>query len=274
MTDDRSSDLSGYDGRIAVLGAGVMGGAVLSGMLAAGLSAERVVVADAAEEIRRAWSEQGIEVAEGVDAVQGADIVLVAVKPHLVVEVLKDVADSIDGVVVSLAAGVRVDTMEEALGEGAAVMRVMPNTPALVGEGMFVITPNGRCSDTQVDTVTTLLRACGETEVVPESQQDVATALSGSGPAYLFYVADALIDGGVLEGLSRPVATRLVEQTLYGAASMLRDGDTPAAILRERVTSPGGTTAHALRALDEGAVRHHLSKAVSAGASRATEMGG
>ncbi|WP_052466131.1 pyrroline-5-carboxylate reductase [Mobilicoccus massiliensis] len=275
MTTD-TPDLSDFDGRIVFLGAGVMGGAVLSGLLEAGLPPEHVTVTDPSEEARARWSERGVEAtADNETAVEGADIVVVALKPYLVAEVLDEVAGSLgrDTVVVSLAAGVTLATLQEHAGAQLPVVRVMPNTPALVGEGMFVVSPGAHCTDEQVATVDRLLQACGHTEVVAESMQDAATGLSGSGPAYVFYVADALIEAGVLEGLSRPVATRLAEQTLLGAATMLRDGDTPAAILREQVTSPGGSTAAALRALDRGAVRYHLIEAVGAATRRSAELG-
>ncbi|MDO5627669.1 MAG: pyrroline-5-carboxylate reductase, partial [Mobilicoccus sp.] len=256
------------------VGAGVMGGAVLRGMVAAGMPTDRLVVSVSSEKSAQAWREEGIEVAGNAEAARGADIVVVGVKPYAMADVVAEVAGEIDGVVVSLAAGVRLETLAEAAGAGVAVMRVMPNTPALVGEGVFTLTPGEHCTDAQIEAVTALLSSCGLVERVPESLQDATSALSGSGPAYLFYVADALVEGGVFEGIPRPLATRLAVQTLLGAATMLSEGDVPAAALREQVTSPGGSTARALRALDEGAVRHHLSRAVSAAAAHAARMGG
>ena len=269
-------DLSGFDGTVAFLGAGNMGGAVLGRLLAAGLPAERVRVTDPAEPTRARWAEKGVSTgSDNVEAVRGASVVVLAVKPYLVADVLEEIADELggDSIVVSLAAGVTLATLESHAGEGVPVVRVMPNTPALVGEGMFVVTAGHDCSREQLDLVDTLLRACGRTEIVPESHQDAAGAVSGSGPAYVFYVADALAEGGVLEGLPRDLAVRLAAQTLLGAARMLLESGESASTLREQVTSPGGSTAAALRVLDEGAVRHRFSAAVSAAAARAAEMG-
>lgn len=279
MSSDQHSpdvDLTGHEGRVAVLGGGVMGGAIASGLLAAGLPPDRLVVADADEGVRRTWSERGTGTADdNASAADGADVVVVAVKPYAVAEVLDGIAEVLTdaSLVVSVAAGVTLATLTAHAGDGIPVVRVMPNTPALVGEGMFVLSAADTCPAERVEEVEHLLSACGRTETVPESQQDVTTAVSGSGPAYLFYVADALIEGAVLEGMPRPVAARLVAQTLLGAATMLRDGDQPAALAREGVTSPGGTTAAGLRELDAGAVRYHLGRAVSSAARRSAELG-
>lgn len=277
MTTTDPVDLSSFDGRIAFLGAGVMGGAILSGLLAAGLPPGSVVTTAASEKRRQKWADQGVEaMADNRAAASGADIVVLGVKPYAIADLLDEIAPALgdEVVVVSLAAGVTIATLEEHAGTGVPVMRVMPNTPALVGEGMFVLTGGSHCSDEQTSRVESLLGACGRTEVVGESQQNAASALSGSGPAYVFYAIDALIEGAVLQGLPRPVATRLATQTLFGAATMLTETDTPPATLREQVTSPGGSTAAALRALDAGAVRYHLGEAVGAAVRRSGELGG
>lgn len=276
MTES-ATPASDFDGTVAFLGAGVMGGAVLSGLLAGGLPTERAIATDPSEQTRARWEERGVRaISDNVEAVRDADVVFLAVKPYAAAGVLDEVAAELkDGtLVVSIAAGVTIDTLEEHAGEGVPVVRVMPNTPALIREGMFLISAGRHCTQEQVDLVESLLTLCGRTEVVEEKQQNVGTALSGSGPAYLFYVADALVEAAVLEGMTRPVATRLVEQTLYGSAALLREGDTPASILREQVTSPGGSTAVALRALDAGAVRHHLGEAISTATRRNEELGG
>ena len=262
--------------RLALLGAGAMGESVLAALVASGWDADDIVVADQRPERQRELGEKyGVRVVGGAEAAGGADTVLVVVKPHDVASVLAEIGPALrDGAVVaSLCAGVSTQTLEEGLPDGTPVVRVMPNTPALVGEGMFVVTAGHDCSREQLDLVDTLLRACGRTEIVPESHQDAAGAVSGSGPAYVFYVADALAEGGVLEGLPRDLAVRLAAQTLLGAARMLLESGESASTLREQVTSPGGSTAAALRVLDEGAVRHRFSAAVSAAAARAAEMG-
>lgn len=249
---------------LALLGAGVMGSAVLEAILAAGLREPgdlRVTTLDDAS--RRRWEERGVTVAQNAEAVRGAGTVIVAVKPADVAGVLADVRDDLaDGVLVlSIAAGVPLATLAAPLPQGTAIARVMPNTPALLGEGMAAISPNEHCTDAQIETVSQLLAATGRVVVVPEKQQDAVTALSGSGPAYVFAVAEALIEGGVLLGLPRATATELAQQTLYGAATMIRDSGTHVSLLREQVTSPGGTTAAALREFD----RHGLRSAIIAG---------
>jgi len=275
MTTD-APDLSDFTGTVTFLGAGSMGGAVLDGFLAAGLSPERARVTAAGERTRSRWEERGVTAGgDNAEAVRDADVVVLGVKPYLVADVLDEVRDSLSGgaIVVSLAAGITLETLEEHAGDGVPVVRVMPNTPALVGEGMFVLTAGTHCTGEQLDRVEELLRSCGRTEVVPEAWQDAASGVSGSGPAYVFYVAEALADGGVFEGLPRDLAVRLAAQTLLGAGRMLVESDDPASTLRERVTSPGGSPAAALRVLDGGAVRHRFSAAVSAATRRAREMG-
>jgi pyrroline-5-carboxylate reductase len=150
----------------------------------------------------------------------------------------------------------------------------MPNTPALVGEGMTAVSAGSRAEDRHVREAEALMRTCGRVVAVPESQLDAVTAVSGSGPAYIFYVVDAMIEAGVLLGLSRATATELAVQTLYGAATMLTEtGDHPA-VLRERVSSPGGTTIAALRQLDEYKVRAAFLTAMEAAAHRSAELAG
>lgn len=164
-------------------------------------------------------------------------------------------------------------TLEAHLPEGAAVVRVMPNTPALIREGMLAMSPGSSCRPEHIARAVELLGHLGSVVTVPEKQQDAVTGLSGSGPAYVFTFVDALVEAGVVQGLSRPVATELAVQTLYGAAALLRrSGDHPA-ILRERVTSPGGTTAAGLRVLDAAGVRSAVVDAVEAAARRSAELG-
>ncbi|WP_168583275.1 pyrroline-5-carboxylate reductase [Gephyromycinifex aptenodytis] len=273
-----SVDLSGFDKEVAVLGAGVMGSAVLNGLLAAGLPTERARVSTLDPEAVSRWEEAGVEVRENAAAVRGAGVIIVAVKPGDVPAVLDEVREALaeaapQAVVVSLAAGVPLATLSEHVDQGRALVRVMPNTPALVGEGAFALSPSPQWPQEVVDQVCELLSACGRVQVIPEKLQNAATGLSGSGPAYVFHVAEALIEAGVLEGLPRPVATELAVQTLYGAATMLRQSDTHPSLLREQVTSPGGTTAAGLRELDRAGVRAGLGAAVSASAAASARMG-
>src|SRR5699024_6126049 len=169
---------------------------------------------------------------------------------------------------------VRTSSIESRLPEGIAVVRAMPNTPALVGEGMAALAAGKAATETHVATALDVLSASGRAVAVPEYQLDAVTAVSGSGPAYVFYLAEAMIEGGVHAGLPRDIATDLAVQTLYGAATLLRDGDVSATELRERVTSPAGTTAAGLRALDDGGVRASVLAAVEAARDRSRELAG
>lgn len=257
---------------IAFLGAGVMGETILAAILRAGQEPGDVRVAekspDRAESLR---ATHGVVVTDARSAVEGADVVVVAVKPQDVPAVLADVADAVSpsSTVVSIAAGVRTSTFEAALPAGTAVVRAMPNTPALVGEGMFGISAGSTCTREQVEAVAALLGTGGEVVVVDESLQDAVTAVSGSGPAYVFYLVEQMVAGGV-EATARVLATR----TLVGAATLLdRSGDEPAE-LRRRVTSPGGTTAAAIATFDDSGVAAGLRAGVVAAARRSAELSG
>ncbi len=258
---------------LAVLGAGMMGGAVLSAILDRETATD-VRVSTLDPQAARRWQAHGVTVTDNAQAVDGASVVIVATKPADVSAVLVEVAARLaPGVlVISLAAGVGLALLEAHVPPGTAVIRVMPNTPAIIGQGMSAMSPGAGCTPEQVELARRLLSACGQVVTVPEHQQNAVTAVSGSGPAYVFYLLEAMIDAGVLLGLARPVATELAVQTVYGAAAMAqRDGAHPT-LLREQVTSPGGTTAVALRTLDAGGVRAAMMEAVEAAARRSAEL--
>ncbi|KYH46234.1 pyrroline-5-carboxylate reductase [Branchiibius sp. NY16-3462-2] len=262
-------------GRLAVIGVGVMGEALLAGARRAGF--DDVVVADAAPGRAEQVAQQyDAKAAATDDAVNGADVVLLAVKPQYMSEALEQIAPGLgaNAVVVSVAAGVTTATLEEGLGEQAVVVRAMPNTPALIGEGVTAISAGARAGEADLAVAEQLLRGAGEVVTVPESLQDAVTAISGSGPAYLFYLAEAMVDAGVGLGVPRATATQLVAQTLRGAAGLLGQEDAHPTLLRERVTSPGGTTAAAIAALDAGAVRADVAEAMRAAARRSQELSG
>ncbi len=262
--------------RIAMLGVGRMGLAVLSGLLSAGWDPSRIVAAEAHEPTARAVRERhGIEFRPAAQAVVGADIVVLAVKPHDATGVLDDVSANLapGTTVVSLAAGLSTGVLGAHLPAGAALVRVMPNTPALVGMGMSVMSPAPGCPPESLALAERVLGAVGEVRTAPESQQDAVTSVSGSGPAYVFYVAEAMIDAGVMLGLPRPLAHDLTVQTLLGAATMLRDTDEHPTVLRENVTSPGGTTAAAIHELDEAAVKAAFANAMRACRDRSQDLG-
>jgi len=262
-------------GLVAVIGAGVMGETLLSGLLRAGRSPADLVVAerrpDRAAELRAKY---GVEVIGNVEAVEKADTVVLVVKPQDMGAVVDEIAGSVKpgALVVSLAAGITTEFLEQRLPAGTPVVRVMPNTPALVDQGMAAISPGAHCDDEHLAHAESLLSAVGKVVQVAEKHQDAVTAISGSGPAYIFYVTEAMIEAGVFLGLPRTTATELVVQTLYGAATMLREtGDHPS-VLRENVTSPGGTTVAALRTLDDHKVRAAFISALEAARDRSHEL--
>lgn len=269
------TDLSG--GRLAILGGGVMGETLLTTALSAGKSASNVVVAEKdsvrADHLR---STHGIEVMDLAGAVTGAATIFVVVKPQDVPDVLEQIGHLIrpDATVVSFAAGVRLSSFEAVLAPGTAVLRVMPNTPALVGEGMFGISPGIAADDVRVAAVSELLRAGGEVVVIDEAQQDILTGVSGSGPAYVFYLAEAMTAGGIAGGLDAETARRLTTQTIVGAAKLLAESDVDATELRRRVTSPNGTTAEAIATFDERSVKDAIAAGVLAAARRSAELSG
>jgi pyrroline-5-carboxylate reductase len=261
--------------RLAIIGAGVMGETVFSGLLRAGWSPDDVIVTarrpQRQEELARRY---GVRTADNVGAATAARIVLIAVKPQDLTAVLDEIAPAItpDQTVASFAAGVPTDVIEAHLPSGTPVVRVMPNTPAQVGEGMAAVSAGRHADPDQVDAVAELLAAGGRVTVVAEKYQDAVTAISGSGPAYLFYVVEAMIEAGVHLGLPRQVATELVVQTIYGSAKLLKETGEHPSLLRERVTSPGGTTAAAIRALEDHKVRAAFLGALEAARDRGAEL--
>lgn len=266
--------------RIAVIGGGKIGEALISGLLQNGFATKDLVVAEKFEERRAELvRDHAIRVTDSIqDAVEGADVVVVAVKPNDVESVVTAVAaadldNDEEQILVSLAAGVPTVRYETKLPAGFPVVRVMPNTPMLVGQGASVLAPGRYVRTEHLDTVREILGTVGTVSVVPESQIDAVTAVSGSGPAYFFLLAEAMIEAGVGLGLTRPAATELTVQTALGAARMLREtGDHPA-VLRENVTSPAGTTAAALRALERNGLRAAVADAVTAAHDRSVELG-
>ena len=281
--------------RIAIIGAGNMGEALLSGFLRAGRPVKDVVVAERVAEKARYLSEiYSVLVTSVADAVETAAIVIIAVKPADVEPVIAEIAevvaaapdDSPEQVLVTVAAGVSTGYLESKLPAGVAVVRVMPNTPVLVGAGASVLAKGRFASAEQLTDVAALFDCVGSVAIVSEAQLDAVTAVSGSGPAYFFLLVEALVDAAVAAGLSRRLATDLAVQTMAGSAAMLFDrlepaerapapvgaADTAAAELRAMVTSPGGTTAAALRELERGGLRATVDKAVQAAKTRSEQL--
>lgn len=262
--------------RTAVIGAGVMGETLLSGLIRAGRSAEDLVVVEKRPERAAELSEKyGVPVVADVAAAAEADTVLLVVKPQDMADVLGEIAPALrpGQLLVSLAAGITTSFIESHVPAGVAVVRVMPNTPALVDEGMAAISPGTHCDETHLAEAEDLLASVGKVVQVPEKQQDAVTAISGSGPAYVFFIVEAMIEAGVHLGLPRTTAYELAVQTLVGSAAMLRETGEHPAVLREQVTSPGGTTAAALRELEVHRVRAAFLAALEAARDRSRELG-
>lgn len=248
-----------------------MGRALLGGLVDAGWAkpADLVVVeVDARQRDELSATFAGVDVRS---APVGEVDTVVAVKPHLVV----DVCASLDRPtrVVSVAAGITIEAMEAALPAGTPVVRAMPNTPALVGAGASAVAGGTTSSKADVDWAVSILHAVGEVVVVAEPLLDVVTGLSGSGPAYVFLIAEALIDAGVSAGLPLDLATTLASQTLYGASKLLVESEATPGELRAGVTTPAGTTAAGLRVLEQRAVRAAVIDAVASATDRSRELG-
>lgn len=260
---------------VAVIGAGVMGETVIAGLLRGGWNADQITAVDRyqprLEEIAATYHVGSASLAA---AVAGAATVIVVVKPQDVGAVLPQVGAALRAgtLVVSLCAGVTTTRIEAALPAGTPVVRVMPNTPAQVDAGMSAISAGLEATADHLQFVTGLLSPIGAVVTVPEKYQDAVTAVSGSGPAYVFYVAEAMIDAGVYLGLPRDIATTLAVQTLVGSAKLLNESELGATRLREMVTSPGGTTAAALRQLDDHGVKSAFFAALEAARNRSQEL--
>jgi pyrroline-5-carboxylate reductase len=259
--------------RLQIIGGGRMGEALLTGLTAAEWAPPgdlRIVEPVTTRRDQLAALHPGVEVAAEPDDAEGT---VVAVKPDVVGAACHALAGFKIGRVVSIAAGVTLATLEAALPEGTPVVRAMPNTPALIGAGAAAIAAGTHAGEDDLDWAEGILGAVGIVVRVPESQLDAVTGLSGSGPAYVFLVAEALVEAGVLAGLPRDVAEQLTGQTLLGAARVLVEGDEHPAVLRAAVTSPGGTTAAGLRALESAAVRAAFLQAVRDATERSRELG-
>ncbi|MBW6468277.1 MAG: pyrroline-5-carboxylate reductase [Coriobacteriia bacterium] len=265
------------EGTLAIIGGGRMGEAIAGGLIAAGVFApESIVVAEPVAERRAELvAAHGVRcVADAAPAAYEGDIVLLAVKPQVIDEVVLSVAGDVgDALVISIAAGISSARLESHLPAGTAVVRVMPNTPALVREGMSVISGGSEATAEQVDLVRRMFSALGKAVVLEERHQDAATAISGSGPAYIALVVDALARAGVRHGLSRQIAEELALQTVAGTAALIdRTGQHPEQVI-DSVASPGGTTIAAIEALEAGGLRSAFAAAVAAAVARAKELG-
>ncbi len=266
------------DTRIAFVGAGAMGGAMIAGLLSRKLvTCDQIVAADPHEEIAaRLHEKYGIDVTtDNVAACEGAGIAVLSVKPQVLPQVFSGLSSCIlaDALVISIVAGANINSIVEGL-QHQSVVRSMPNTPAQIGEGITVWTESDAVGERQHQQAETVLQALGrEIFVDDEDYLDMATALSGTGPSYVFLFMEALVDAGVHLGFSRKVAEELVHQTVKGSADFVLQSPDHFARLRDQVTSPGGTSAEALYYLEKAGFRTALSRAVWAAYQRSIDLG-
>jgi pyrroline-5-carboxylate reductase len=264
--------------KIGFIGAGKMATALASGLIHSGFTTAKSIVASDVSELALqifATKTGGLTTHANADVLQESEIIVLAVKPQHVPTALTELRTHVkpDHLLVSIAAGVTLRTLHEGLGERCRIVRVMPNSPCLVGAGASAFACGPHATNADAELVSALLSTVGIAVPVPESQIDAVTGLSGSGPAYAFQMIEALSDGGVRVGLPRDVATKLAAQTLLGAARMvLETGEHPGS-LKDAVTSPGGTTIAGLHAMERGGVRAALMDAVEMATQRSVELG-
>lgn len=265
-------------GCVGFLGYGNMGSAILEGLLGRGLiRANQALIYDPSPERTQAGERIGAAIADSAQAVAAAaDILMLAVKPQIMDAALSGIAESrkSSGLIISIMAGISIARIQARLGGDVRVVRVMPNTPALVLAGAAGIALGPGCTDADAAAAQQIFDAVGVTEMVEEHELDAVTALSGSGPAYFFYLVESMVNAAVAEGLEPGAAMRLAAQTFHGASALLRESHESPATLRERVTSKGGTTEAALRHLREGGFESLVREAIRAAAERSRELGG
>jgi pyrroline-5-carboxylate reductase len=264
--------------KIGLLGAGNMAGALIRGLLGSKtLRPEQIRASDPrADQLAQLETSYGIEThADNSELLAWANVVVLAVKPQVIGQVLERVSREIqrDTLVISIAAGVPLAALEARLPAGARVLRAMPNTAAIALAGATGIAPGSHATPEDIRFAKALFDAVGRSVVLDESALDAVTGLSGSGPAYVMMIIDALADGGVKVGLSRETALMLASQTVYGSAKLLLETGEHPGRLKDMVTSPGGTTIAGLHALEAGGLRHTLMNAVEVATRRATELG-
>ena len=269
--------------KIAVIGAGSMGGAILSGLIAAGTAADSITASTATTQSAKALSDKfGIKSfaldaspSANSDASQGADVLLIAVKPAKVLETLQEIKASVkDGaLVISVAAGVTTESMEQAIGSKASVIRAMPNTPSIVGHGVTGIAKGKSANDNQLALAKDLFETVGQVIVVDEEKINALSTISGSGPAYVFYFAEKLMTAAKKMGFSEKEANLMVRATFLGSATLLAASSDSPETLRAQVTSPNGTTMQATARFDEADLEKVFIEATEAALARAIELG-
>lgn len=264
------------DRRVGIIGAGKMGTALISGLLRAGVvGKDSLCASDISPERRYHISETyGIRcLSDNKEVVTNSDIVIIAVEPGHVKTVLEDIGEDLTNqTLVSIAVGISIDFLKRNLLRAVPIVRIMPNNPCMVGEGMIVLTPSPEVSEEELKAVEEIFSSVGRVLVLDESLFDAVTGLSGSGPAYVYLAIEGLIEGGVKAGLSEDKALTLAAQTIVGAGRMVLETGTHPARLREMVTTPGGTTIEGLKELERGDVKASFARAVERAAQRSREL--
>jgi len=263
--------------RLTVLGTGKMGEALVAGLLASGWRqpGEITATARSPERITELVEKYGVETTlDNGAAVAGADVIVLAVKPQDIDALLSEIADHVTDqqTILSIVAAIPASHIESRLSNSVPVVRAMPNTPSVVHEGVAGIAGGRHAEDKHVAAAAEVLAHVGRVVIVPESYLDAVTAISGSGPAYFALLAEAMIEAGILLGLSREISTELVVQTMLGSAKLLRDEKMHPVELREMVTSPGGTTTRAIQVLEQSGVRAAFLNAIQAAMERSQEL--
>ena len=262
--------------QILIIGAGAMGEAIIAGLIKSGTNPTSISILEKRpERSAQICSQYGVSEMPNLEALSGFAAIFLIVKPQDLATSVAEISDhiSVETVLISLAAGKKITGIEAGLkGKSVPVIRVMPNTPALVGEGMAAISGGSHCSEKDLALAEKLLNGAGKVIRVEEDLQDAVTAVSGSGPAYFFLIIEAMVAAGIELGLTPEDAHQLSVQTLYGAATMLRDSGKTPTTLRENVTSPNGTTAAALKSLNESGLQEIFSAALLAARDRSREL--
>ena len=263
--------------KIGFVGAGVMAEAIARGLLKAGVSPEQINASDPDDRRRDLFGGQlGVKTTTDNAALVGfADIVILAVKPYVVARAVEEAHAALKPkqLFISIAAGVRTGSIESKLGDGTPVVRVMPNTPCLIGEGVSAIAPGRHAGAADLDVARSIFEAVGVVVEVTEDKMDAVTGLSGSGPAYVYMFIEALADGGLRAGLPKGTALLLAAQTVAGAARMVLETGEHPAVLRDRVMTPGGTTIAGVAMLEREGLRSAAMEAVKAATDRSAELG-
>ncbi len=261
---------------IGFIGCGNMGGAILQGILAKKIAAPNEVIAsDKGKSTEQIENEFGVLAAKtNIEVVKQADVLILAIKPQYYEEVIKEIQDKVkeNQIVISIAPGKTLKWLESTFEKEVKLIRVMPNTPALVGEGMMAICPGKLITDEDKKLVLEILGSCGRTEIVPESLMDVVVSVSGSSPAYVFMFIEAMADAAVLDGMPRAMAYEFAAQSVIGSAKLLLETGKHPGELKDMVCSPAGTTIEAVRVLEEKGFRSSVIEAMKACTKKSKEL--